>query len=89
MRLAFEAEPNSSVPQVTLWTTYRSQFEPHAVPGVPPLLAAADVIKASQQAFPNVLPMVSEESGQRSFVIKGIRIRDRPGALSCGICSLW
>ncbi|GAA5865894.1 hypothetical protein JCM3774_005515 [Rhodotorula dairenensis] len=78
MRTAFEADPASSVPQVTLWTTYRSQFEPHARPELPPLLAAAEVIKASQQAFPNVLPMVSEEGGQRNFVIKGLKVRDRP-----------
>ncbi|GAA5987076.1 hypothetical protein JCM10908_001016 [Rhodotorula pacifica] len=78
MRTAFEADPASSVPQVMLWTTYRSQFEPHARPDLPPLLAAADVIKASQQAFPNVLPMVSEEGGQRNFVIKGLKVRDRP-----------
>lgn len=79
MRTAFEADPASSVPQVVLWTSYRTQFEPHARPDLPPLLAAAEVIKASQQAFPNVLPMVSEEGGQRNFVIKGLKIRDRPG----------
>ncbi|GAA5952365.1 hypothetical protein JCM8115_003580 [Rhodotorula mucilaginosa] len=78
MRTAFEADPASSVPQVVLWTSYRTQFEPHARPDLPPLLAAAEVIKASQQAFPNVLPMVSEEGGQRNFVIKGLKIRDRP-----------
>ncbi|KAL8280187.1 hypothetical protein RQP46_007517 [Phenoliferia psychrophenolica] len=74
MRQAFESFPNGEVTQVALWTAYRTEFEPHAI--THPMLAAADVIKMSTEAFPAALPMVTEGPDKR-FIIKGIRIRDR------------
>jgi chromatin structure-remodeling complex subunit RSC9 len=76
MRLAFEAYPDGEVTQVALWTAYRTEFEPHSISS--PMLAAADVIKMSTEAFPAALPMVTDGPDKR-FIIKGIRIRDRTG----------
>ena len=75
MKTVFEYDAGSELTQVALWTAYRSQFD--AV-GLPPLLAAADVIKASTEAFPQATPTVVE-APERKFVIKGMRIRDRTG----------
>lgn len=76
MRLAFEPFPDGEVTQVALWTAYRTEFEPHSISS--PMLAAADVIKMSTEAFPTALPMVTDGPDKR-FIIKGIRIRDRAG----------
>ncbi|KAM0747117.1 hypothetical protein T439DRAFT_329359 [Meredithblackwellia eburnea MCA 4105] len=80
MRTIFEPHSTSETTQVYLWTAYRSAFEPHNL--THPMLAAADVIKMSTEAFPTALPQVVDDpnaqggSGKK-FVIKGIRVRDR------------
>lgn len=82
MRLVYEVDPHSDVTQVALWQTYQAQWAPHMAPGVSMMLPASDVIKVSQQAIPGVQPMVVETGGERKFVIRGLRLKERPGALS-------
>lgn len=78
MRHVFEAEPDSEVTQVTLWTAYRGEFD--ATAQQYPILAAADIIKMASEVFPGAAPMVTEPPDKR-FIIKGIRMRDRTSTL--------
>lgn len=80
MRLVFEPDPQRSIQQTELWQAYRTQFELTLRPGHPQMFPAADVIKYSTTAFPESVPMVSEEGGTRRFIIRGLKLRDRPGA---------
>lgn len=83
MRYVFEADPDSDVQQVDLWTAYKSQFEPHQKNV--PIVAASDVIKMSQDAFPEAMPMVVERNKDRLFVIRGMRVRERSGPSSSSL----
>ncbi|BGO98635.1 RSC complex subunit Rsc9 [Rhodotorula toruloides ATCC 204091] len=78
MRLVFEVDPQGSIQQTELWQAYRAQFESNLRPGHPQMFPAADVIKYSTTAFPESVPMVSEEGGARRFIIKGLKLKDRP-----------
>ncbi|GAA5863172.1 hypothetical protein JCM1840_002494 [Sporobolomyces johnsonii] len=79
MRLVYEADPDADVTQVSLWTAYKAQFEPFMGPNVPVMMPAQDVIKHSTDAHPTAMPVVTQEEG-RKFVIKGIRLKNRPGS---------
>jgi chromatin structure-remodeling complex subunit RSC9 len=77
MQHVFEYSPDSEVTQVALWTAYRKEFEPHDRKPHQ-MLAAADVIKHTTEAFPQALPMVTSGE-ERRFIIKNMRIRERIG----------
>jgi chromatin structure-remodeling complex subunit RSC9 len=80
MQHVFEQSPDAEVTQVALWTAYRTEFEPYdSKPH--PMLAAADVIKYTTEAFPQALPMVISGE-ERRFIIKNMKIRERIGSLS-------
>ncbi|GAA5860556.1 hypothetical protein JCM8547_000339 [Rhodosporidiobolus lusitaniae] len=77
MRLVYEPSPSSDVPQVVFWKSYEFLFQRYMAPNVPPMLAAADVIKHASDGHPSATPVVLEQP-ERKFVIRGIRQRDRP-----------
>lgn len=65
--------------QVSLWQSYRNQFETLiGTRQIESMLPAASVIKMTSDAFPGATPMVIEGE-QRKFVIQNIRVRDRTG----------
>lgn len=89
LKLVFEAAPDVELPQVDLWTAYRTTFEPllAGVPADSPLVlgTAGEVIKLSQEVF-KASPMVVDPGPRQRFVIKGIRVREdlsKSGALAC------
>ncbi|BGP39191.1 Chromatin structure-remodeling complex protein rsc9 [Rhodotorula kratochvilovae] len=86
MRLVYEVDPQSDVSQVALWQTYQAQWAPHMAASVPPMLPASDVIKVSQQAIPGVLPMVVDTGAEKKFVIRGLRLKERPELLNRHRC---
>ncbi|GAA6046419.1 hypothetical protein JCM3770_004909 [Rhodotorula araucariae] len=86
MRLVYEVDPQSDVSQVALWQTYQAQWAPHMAAGIPPMLPASDVIKVSQQAIPGVLPMVVDTGSEKKFVIRGLRLKERPELLNRHRC---
>ena len=74
----YEADPESEITQVALWTSYREDWEKFGT-GFS-ILPASDVIKHSADVYPQALPMVAERAGQeKKFVIKGIKPRVRKG----------
>jgi chromatin structure-remodeling complex subunit RSC9 len=81
MRYVFEADPEAEIQQVDLWFAYRTQFQDYQ--DKVPITAASEVIKMSTDAFPDALPMVVERAKDKMFVIRGIKVRDRSGALLC------
>lgn len=78
----YEVDPQSDVSQVALWQTYQAQWAPHMGAGVSPMMPASDVIKVSQQAIAGVQPMVIEAGAEKKFVIRGLRLKERSGALA-------
>jgi len=102
MHRMYEIDPDSDITQVSLWTTYKTQFEtitstssdvnnnnPNA--NVPIMLAAQEVIRLAGQAFPSAVPTIVDDSdGQRKFIIKGLKprrtSRRRETLLSSGEC---
>ena len=75
MRWTYENVPEAEVTQVSLWTTYKEQFEKIDSQDNK-MLAAADVIKHSTDAYETALPMITEVDGKK-FIIRGIQPRDR------------
>lgn len=80
----FEANATAEITQVALWQAYRAQFEPVVQKGGPPMLTASELIKKASQLFPGALAMVVEQP-ERKFIIRGIRLKDRPGERSCDV----
>ncbi|WAQ82966.1 hypothetical protein PtA15_3A332 [Puccinia triticina] len=82
MSRVFEAYPGGEVQQVTLWLAYKTQFElfqnpSHFGPGIQ-MIAPAEAIKLTSDVFPNALPSVTEhKSGEKKFVISGMRVRPK------------
>jgi CRISPR/Cas system-associated exonuclease Cas4 (RecB family) len=82
MHWVFEEDEKAEITQVLLWGAYRSHFEHLEVKQrVSPMLAAADLIKEASSAYKKALPqvMVDQQTGERKFIIKGMKIRDRQG----------
>ncbi|GAA6058834.1 hypothetical protein JCM10212_002778 [Sporobolomyces blumeae] len=77
MRMMYEMEDGKDITQVSLWTAYKTQFEPRMGPSVPPMLAAQDVIKHSSAAHPTAVPTIVEEEQGKKFIIKGIKVKAR------------
>ncbi|GAA6033634.1 hypothetical protein JCM8097_004359 [Rhodosporidiobolus ruineniae] len=88
MRTVYELDPSSDITQVAFWKSYEQLFQRnvHAgLPGVPPLLTASDVIKHASDGHPSAQPIVLEVP-ERKFVIRGIRLRNRPELQSRNRC---
>ncbi|KAG0147233.1 hypothetical protein CROQUDRAFT_479870 [Cronartium quercuum f. sp. fusiforme G11] len=76
MELVFEPHDESEIAQVTLWLAYKTQFEGKS--NQIQMIAPADAIKLTADVFPNAVPSVLETpSGERKFVIKGMRPREK------------
>lgn len=77
IRASYEPDPDAEVTQVSLWSAYQSQFEPHARKGREPLLRAVDFIRNVTSAFRNASAMVVQlPNGEKKFVIKGLKPRE-------------
>lgn len=72
----FEADPNSEITQVLIWSAYCAEIEPHDSEENP-ALKAPDLIKTAMTAIPQAMPMVTES--ERKFIIRGMRLRDSTG----------
>ena len=81
MRTVFEPVHGADITQIALWQAYKAEFEPLAnLKLTASLLPAGEIIKMTSEAFESALPMVMDlPSGEKKFVISGMRIRDRTG----------
>lgn len=73
MRTIYEAREEGEVTQMEFWTTYSSQFGPYSQLGGPPLLPAAEVIRAVSNIFPGALAMVLPD---KRFIVRGVQPRE-------------
>ncbi|MCO5589594.1 hypothetical protein L7F22_043562 [Adiantum nelumboides] len=73
MRTIYEAKEDGEVTQMEFWTTYSSQFGPYSQLGGPPLLPAAEVIRAVSNIFPGALAMVLPD---KRFIVRGVQPRE-------------
>ncbi|GAA5963858.1 hypothetical protein JCM3765_004042 [Sporobolomyces pararoseus] len=85
MHKMYETDPDSDITQVSLWTAYKTQFEPltttnndeSSSSNVPVMLQAQDVIKLAGQTFPSVVPTIVEDPEGRKFIIKGLKLKEK------------
>ncbi|GAA5977588.1 hypothetical protein JCM5350_002283 [Sporobolomyces pararoseus] len=93
MHKMYEIDPDSDITQVSLWTAYKTQFEPlttndNSSPSssIPTMLQAQEVIRLAGQTFPSAVPTIVEDSEGRKFIIKGLELRTRRKKSMAGEC---